>query len=90
MYGVPVAAVGIAGYLVVGVLGFLRRRGLLLAATAAGCSFALYLTHVEAHILGVWCLYCVLSQGIIAALLLVSAGWYLWGLRRGPAASIAR
>ena len=82
MYGVPVAAIGIAGYLLIGVLSLLRQRGLLLAAAAIGFSFALYLTHIEAHVLGVWCLYCVISQGIIAALLLLTIGWFLWGLRR--------
>ena len=61
--GVPVAAIGMAGYLLIGVLGFLRRRGMLLAAVAGGFAFALYLTHIEAHVLGVWCLYCVISQG---------------------------
>ena len=85
MYGVPVAAIGVAGYLLTGILCLLRRRGLLLAAAAVGFAYALYLTHIEAHVLGVWCLYCVISQGIIAALLLLSIGWFLWGLRgRGP------
>ena len=84
MYGVPVAAIGIAGYLLIGVLSLLRQRGLLLAAAAIGFSFALYLTHIEAHVLGVWCLYCVISQGIIAALLLLTIGWFLWSLRRSP------
>ncbi len=79
MAGVPVAAIGIAGYLLVGVLGFLRRRGMLLGAVAGGFAFALYLTHIEAHVLGVWCLYCVISQGIIALLLLLAIAWFLWG-----------
>ena len=83
MYGVPVAAIGIAGYLLTGILGLLRQRGLLLAAAAVGCAFALYLTHIEAHVLGVWCLYCVISQALIAALLLFSVAWFLRGLRRG-------
>lgn len=85
MYGIPVAAIGIAGYLLIGVLSLLRQRGLLLAAAAIGFSFALYLTHIEAHVLGVWCLYCVISQGIIAALLLLTIGWFLWSLRRRAA-----
>lgn len=84
--GVPVAGIGVAGYLLIGVLGFLRRRGMLLGAVAGGFAFALYLTHIEAHVLGVWCLYCVISQGIIALLLLLTIGWFLWG-RRHRAAS---
>jgi uncharacterized membrane protein len=83
--GVPVAGIGVAGYLLIGVLGFLRRRGMLLAAVAGGFAFALYLTHIEAHVLGVWCLYCVISQGIIALLLLLTIVWFLWrSKRRAP------
>jgi uncharacterized membrane protein len=52
-----------------------RRRGLLLVATVFGLGFALYLSHVERDILQVWCLYCVISQGIIALLTLLSLGW---------------
>jgi len=72
---IPVAAIGIAGYLVLALLALLRRRGLLLFATLIGLGFALYLTHIEKDILEVWCLYCVISQGIIALLTLVSLGW---------------
>ncbi len=80
--GVPVAGIGVAGYLLVGVLSFLRRRGMLLGAVAGGFAFALYLTHIEANVLGVWCLYCVISQGIIALLLLLTIGWFLWGRKQ--------
>jgi vitamin-K-epoxide reductase (warfarin-sensitive) len=75
IHGVPVAALGIVGYLLIGVLGFLRRRELLLIAALVGFAFALYLTNIEAHVLEVWCLYCVISQGIIALLTLLSMGW---------------
>jgi uncharacterized membrane protein len=40
-----------------------------------GLGFALYLTHVGKDILQVWCLYCVISQGIIVLLTLLSLGW---------------
>ncbi len=86
MYGVPVAAIGIAGYLLIAILGFMRRRGLLLISVLIGLAFALYLTNIEAHVLGVWCLYCVISQGVIAALALLSIGWFAWlRLRPKPA-----
>ena len=81
--GVPVAAIGIAGYLLIAALAILRRRGLLLVAVLIGMAFALYLTNIEAKVLGVWCVYCVISQGIIAALLLLSIGWVVWHARRG-------
>jgi vitamin-K-epoxide reductase (warfarin-sensitive) len=69
---IPVAAIGIAGYALLGILGLLRFNRLLLAASLLALAFALYLTHIEAHLLQVWCLYCVISQGIIALLTALS------------------
>jgi vitamin-K-epoxide reductase (warfarin-sensitive) len=83
---VPVAAVGIAGYLLLGVLAFFRRRYLLLLASFAAFCFALRLTFIEEYALLVWCLYCVISQTIIALILLCSLGWFTseyLKLRRG-------
>ena len=73
--GVPVATIGIAGYLLIGVLALMRQRALLLLAALAGMAFALYLTNIEAKVLGVWCLYCVISQAVIAAITLLAIGW---------------
>jgi vitamin-K-epoxide reductase (warfarin-sensitive) len=73
IYGVPVAAVGIAGYLLIGVLALLRKRDWTLAAAVAGLCYALYLTHVEDSILQVWCLYCVISQCLIALIVIFAA-----------------
>jgi vitamin-K-epoxide reductase (warfarin-sensitive) len=82
--GVPVAAIGIAGYLVIAVLALMRRRGLLLIATVIGMGFALYLSNIEARVLGVWCVYCVMSQGLIAVLMILSLAWWGASLRRRP------
>jgi vitamin-K-epoxide reductase (warfarin-sensitive) len=82
MFGVPVAAIGIAGYFVLGILGMARQRALLLIASLGAMAFALYLTHIEKTVLEVWCLYCVISQGIIAILLLLAIGWVLSGKAR--------
>jgi uncharacterized membrane protein len=71
--GVPVAVIGIAGYLLMGVLGGLRRYRLLLAVTLAGLAYSLYLAHIEAKVLGVWCIYCVISLGIISLMTLLAA-----------------
>jgi len=76
--GVPVAAIGIAGYLLIAALGLARRKGLLLASVLIGLAFALYLSNIEAHVLEVWCLYCVISQGIIAVVTLLSLIWIGW------------
>jgi vitamin-K-epoxide reductase (warfarin-sensitive) len=69
---VPVAVIGIAGYALLGLLAIFRRRRTLLAATLIALAFSLYLTNIEAHKLQVWCLYCVISQGIIACLILLA------------------
>ena len=85
MYGVPVAAVGIAGYLLVAILAFLRKHGWLLLAVLAGLAFALYLTNIEAHVLEVWCVYCVISQAIIAVLTVLALIWMGWARLRSTA-----
>ena len=74
---VPIAAIGILGYLAIGVLGFMRQRLALLLVVFGGFCFALRLTMIEQYALGVWCLYCVYSQTIIALLLLVAIGWHI-------------
>jgi uncharacterized membrane protein len=77
IHGVPVAAIGIAGYFLIALLALAPRRGLLLIATVIGMGFALYLSNIEARVLGVWCVYCVSSQGLIAVLMILSMAW--WG-----------
>lgn len=80
--GVPVAAIGIAGYLLIAALGFARRKALLLISVLIGLAFALHLSNIEAHVLEVWCLYCVISQGIIAVLTLLTLIWIGLSRRR--------
>jgi vitamin-K-epoxide reductase (warfarin-sensitive) len=75
MHHVPVAAIGIAGYLLLAVLAFVRRPLLLLLASGAGLAFAIYLSGIEKNVLQVWCLYCVISQVIIALITLLSLVW---------------
>lgn len=70
--GVPVAAVGIAGYAVLMLLAIMGFRRWTLAASLTGLAFALYLTYIERNVLQVWCLYCVISQCVIAAITLLS------------------
>ncbi len=79
---IPVAAIGIAGYLMIALLALLRRRELLVLAVLIGLGFALYLTRIEAHVLEVWCLYCVISQGIIAVITLLALVWAAWAKRK--------
>jgi len=74
---IPVAAIGIVGYLGLALLAVQGRRVLTLLASAAGCAFALYLTSIEAFHLQVWCLYCVISQITIALITIFSVIWIL-------------
>lgn len=83
---VPVAAIGMAGYALIGVLALFRRRSLVAASAVIGLAFALYLTHIERDVLMVWCLYCVISQCIILLVTLLSLGW-LWAGRRAKQAA---
>jgi len=75
IFHVPVAAIAIGGYLLLGILALTRRRFLLLFAALIGLGFALHLSGVERNILSVWCLYCVISQGIIALITLLTVAW---------------
>ena len=71
---VPVATVGIIGYILMALLSYLRAYRLLLIPTFSGLAFSLYLANIEAHILGVWCIYCVISLGIISVMALLNLG----------------
>ena len=70
--GVPVALIGIYGYLVLGGLAWKKAWKLLFPAALVGLGFSLYLTHVEASILQVWCIYCVISLSTISLLTLLA------------------
>ena len=74
---VPVAAVGILGYIVLGGLALMRQRLALMLVAFVGFCFALRLTMIEQYALGAWCLYCVYSQAIIALILLLAIGWHV-------------
>jgi uncharacterized membrane protein len=71
----PVAIIGIAGYLVLAGLALARQRFLLFLAILVGLGFALRLSFIEEYVLEVWCLYCVISQTVIALMTLLSLGW---------------
>lgn len=85
--GVPVAVIGMAGYLLMGTLALRRAYRLLLVAAVIGLGFSLYLAHVEAHILGVWCVYCVASLGAISLLTLLTFGTIIFSRPKRAATS---
>jgi vitamin-K-epoxide reductase (warfarin-sensitive) len=68
--GIPVAGIGLAGYLALMSLSTLWRSRFetpvrLLAASGAGLAFALYLTYIEAYRLETWCILCLTSLLLI-------------------------
>lgn len=76
--GIPVAAIGIAGYGLLLILATVYRSRpetptRLLAAAIAGLGFALYLTYVEAYVLTIWCILCLTSLTMIAGITLLAA-----------------
>ena len=75
--GIPVAIIGIVGYLALMWLGLVRQRAILTLAAVAGLAFSLYLAHVERDILGIWCLYCAISLADIALITLMGLSWLI-------------
>lgn len=71
----PVAAIGIVGYLVLAGLALARQRFPLFLVVLVGLGFALRLTFLEEYVIETWCLYCVISQAVIGVMTLLSLGW---------------
>ena len=75
--GIPVAAIGIAGYgLLLALVTIYRSRvetpTRLLAAAVAGLAFALYLTYVEGYVLETWCILCLSSLASIGMITILA------------------
>jgi vitamin-K-epoxide reductase (warfarin-sensitive) len=75
--GIPVAAIGLAGYALLFVLSAFQqaRRETptrLFAAAIAGLVFALYLTYIEAYKLETWCVLCLGSLALIAVIAVIA------------------
>ena len=82
--GIPVALIGMLGYgALAGLATVYRRRreapAMLFGGAAAGLAFALYLTYIEGHVLGVWCVLCLSSLSLIAMITILAG--IIW-LRR--------
>ena len=83
--GMPVATFGILGYIVMAVVAFRRWYRALLVLTLGSVAFSLYLAHIEKDLLGVWCVYCVISLGLISLMCLLNIGVVVSGFVRKPA-----
>jgi uncharacterized membrane protein len=69
--GVPVAVIGVLGYVAVGAASLGRGERLLLTAAAlalAGAGFSLYLTYLELFVIDAICQWCIASLGVMTAL----------------------
>jgi|SRR5438270_10954158 len=84
---IPVADVGIAGYLLLVLLAFKRWWHALAVASVAAFAFSLYLLHVEKDILGIYCIYCVISLGVIFLITLLALAMSIAQLVRKPKAA---
>jgi uncharacterized membrane protein len=69
---VPVADIGIAGYLLLGLLALKRAWRTTFFAAVIGLGFSLYLTYIEARVLQIWCIYCVISLSMISLITILS------------------
>jgi vitamin-K-epoxide reductase (warfarin-sensitive) len=81
--GVPVAVIGISGYLLLGILALRRAYKIMFALAIPALAFSLYLASLEAspNKLGVWCLYCAISLGTISVMTLLLIVQVLLGRR---------
>jgi uncharacterized membrane protein len=80
--GIPVAAIGLAGYVAILTLSLLRGRVntevdfylpvLRFGAALIGVLYSAYLTYLEAFVILAWCFWCVSSAVIISAIWILS------------------
>jgi uncharacterized membrane protein len=83
-----VALIGVIGYLAITILATVYRNQretpmLLLFASVAGLGFALYLAYVEKFKLGVWCILCLTSLGLICCEAILSTAATLRAKNQG-------
>ncbi len=75
-HALPVAVIGLAGYIAIAVLALIRSRKagtLLVLASVTGLGFSVYLTYIEARVLHVWCILCLGSLALIVLITALSA-----------------
>jgi len=81
-HGIPVAALGIAGYALIAGLALANRLWLTLQVAEIGFAFASFLSYLEAFVMEKWCIYCVWSQAIITTILLLTIATLILQRRR--------
>ena len=86
--GIPVALLGLLGYVAVLVLvawdsELARTLAAAIALTAAG--FAVYLIVLQAFVIDAWCVWCLVNDVVIVPLLAISTVWRARSLREAGA-----
>lgn len=76
--GIPVAGIGILGYLGLLALATVYRTkaetpGMVFLGAVAGLGFALYLTYIEGFVLQAWCILCLSSLTLIFSITVLSS-----------------
>jgi vitamin-K-epoxide reductase (warfarin-sensitive) len=74
VHRIPMAALGIAGYVLLAILALLRRRALTVYFAGAGLAYTLYVTSIESQILQVWCAYSVSSLVLMTLITFLAFG----------------
>ena len=69
---IPVALFGIVGYALIAVLALADKLWWTLQAAEIGFAFAAFLSFMEAYVIEKWCIYCLVSQAIVTAILLAT------------------
>lgn len=69
---IPVATIGIVGYVLIAAFALAGWRWLAFQASLIGFMCACFLSYLEAFILEKWCIYCLWSQGIVTTILLTT------------------
>jgi len=87
--GIPVALLGLLGYVAVLLLvawdsELARTLVAAIALTAAG--FAVYLLVLQAFVIDAWCVWCLVNDVVIVPLLAITTAWRAWSLREAEAA----
>lgn len=70
----PIATLGIGWYALIAAVALTGRLWVVLELAQIGFFFALMLSYLEAFVLEKWCIYCLWSQGIVATILVLTAG----------------